>query len=267
MGTRYTHLAASRVEKGGPMFFTDLAERHPLPEAASQPRITPRMVIVHTMVGFLRGTRALFAGPTKLESHFGIGGPADGADLDGVIFQWIDTDRSADANRHANDFAISIETSDGGDPSRPWSPRQLDALIRLISALCDHHRIPHRMVTDPFDAKGGLGWHAMWLDTPFMHPDRTTPWTPEAGKVCPGPVRIAQFKKTVFRAIGKEDDMTTDELLDALESERGQRALRDAVRHVLRVATGPDDGSVSASIYFNDLKADVKAIRSKVERP
>ena len=69
------------------MFFTDLAERHPLPEAASQPRITPRMVIVHTMVGFLRGTRALFTGPTKLESHFGIGGPADGADLDGVIFR------------------------------------------------------------------------------------------------------------------------------------------------------------------------------------
>jgi hypothetical protein len=64
-----------------------------------------------------------------------------------------------------------------------------------------------------------------------------------------------------------EPDLTTDELLDALESERGQRALREAVRHVLRVATGPDDGSVSASIYFNNLKADVKAIRDKVEQP
>src|SRR5215218_765928 len=41
----------------------------------------------------------------------------------------------------------------------------------------------------------------------------------------------------------EEDDMTKDELLDALESERGQKALQKAVTHVLRVATGKDDAS------------------------
>jgi Lysozyme like domain len=63
-----------------------------------------------------------------------------------------------------------------------------------------------------------------------------------------------------------EPDLTADELLDALESDRGQRILRRAVTHVLRVATGPDDGSQPASRYFDGLKADVKAIREKVEQ-
>lgn len=65
----------------------------------------------------------------------------------------------------------------------------------------------------------------------------------------------------------QEDDMTKDDLLDALESDRGQRALQAAVIRVLRVATGPDDGSQSASIYFDGLRKDVRAIRDKVEQP
>ena len=43
--------------------------------------------------------------------------------------------------------------------------------------------------------------------------------------------------------VPKGVDLTKDELLDALESDRGQRALREAVTHVLRVATGRDDAS------------------------
>jgi hypothetical protein len=45
-------------------------------------------------------------------------------------------------------------------------------------------------------------------------------------------------------AVEPEADLTTEELLDALESSRGQgilgTAVRKAVRHELRVATGPD---------------------------
>ncbi len=62
----------------------------------------------------------------------------------------------------------------------------------------------------------------------------------------------------------QEDDMTKEELLDALESDRGQKALRAAVTHVLRVATGPDDASVPASVFFDGLRNDVKAIKDKV---
>jgi hypothetical protein len=34
---------------------------------------------------------------------------------------------------------------------------------------------------------------------------------------------------------------------------------------VLRVAVGPDDGQTPASQYFNELKADVKEIKTKVQ--
>lgn len=64
---------------------------------------------------------------------------------------------------------------------------------------------------------------------------------------------------------GEEDDMTKDELLDALRSAEGQKALQAAVTHVLRVAVGPDDGQTPASRYFDELKADVKEIKTKVQ--
>jgi uncharacterized protein (TIGR02594 family) len=64
--------------------------------------------------------------------------------------------------------------------------------------------------------------------------------------------------------VPKEVDLTKDELLDALESDRGQRALREAVVHVLRVATGRDDASQPASEWFNEVKANVRDIKAKV---
>ena len=69
-------------------------------------------------------------------------------------------------------------------------------------------------------------------------------------------------------ALSLEDDMTKDDLLDALESARGQSilgaAVRAAVRHELRVATGPDDATVPAGKWFEGVRADVTAIRNKV---
>ena len=61
-----------------------------------------------------------------------------------------------------------------------------------------------------------------------------------------------------------EDDMTKDELLDALESDRGQKALQQAVTHVLRAATGKDDASQPASIWFDEVRAKVREIRQRV---
>jgi len=255
------------------MFF-DLAVQKPLPEAESQPRITPRIVIVHTMDGSLLGTDNLFRNQSVFESHFGIGGPTDGADLDGVVFQWMDTDRLADANRHANDFAVSIETSDGGDENRPWSPKQLDALIRLIGALCDHHSIPRRVVTDPFDATGGLGWHVM-----FGAPG---PWTPRA-KTCPGPVRIAQLKNTVFPAvmgqetplIAQEDEMTEEQArqLNAIfqgltvqgtaSPEETVNLMFDRIKKIEAALIVP--GTTTAEEAFNKLFDRVRNIESMVE--
>jgi hypothetical protein len=51
-----------------------------------------------------------------------------------------------------------------------------------------------------------------------------------------------------------------------LESDRGQKALRAAVTHVLRVATGPDDASVPASVFFASLRNDIKDIKRKINQ-
>lgn len=67
----------------------------------------------------------------------------------------------------------------------------------------------------------------------------------------------------------EEDDLTKDELLDALSSSRGQEILRKAisaeVTHVLRVAVGPDDGNTPAGVFFNRLGSNVEAIKKKVD--
>lgn len=65
----------------------------------SEPLITPRVLVFHTMVGYLRGTDSLFRreGYTGTESHFGVGGPWDGGALDGAVWQWQSIDRQADA--------------------------------------------------------------------------------------------------------------------------------------------------------------------------
>jgi Lysozyme like domain len=69
-------------------------------------------------------------------------------------------------------------------------------------------------------------------------------------------------------AVAPAPDLTTDELLDALRSDEGQRILRAAVtaavRHELRVATGPDDASVPASTYFDGVRKDISAIRASI---
>lgn len=170
-----------------------IAEVLLLPESHAEPPIQPRIIIVHTMVGSLRGVDSFFRNSSAVESHFGVGGSSD-RDLDGTVFQWQDTTRTADANNLANEFAISIETSDGGDPSRPWSPKQIDAILKLIKRLSSLHEIPIRLVGSWNDKRGGLGWHAMW--------GAPSPWTPVAGKTCPGPIRIHQFKNVILPRLG-----------------------------------------------------------------
>ena len=172
-----------------------------------EPKITPKTVIFHTMVGTLPGTDTWFRSGRSggVEAHFGVGGPWEGASYDGVVWQWRDTQEQADANFRANTFAISIETSDGGDATRPWTPRQLQALIDLGRWLADTHLIPRRIC--PAWDQGGFGWHAMW--------GAPSNWTPAAGKTCPGATRIAQLKQTVLPAIfAKEEPMAdTDTLI------------------------------------------------------
>lgn len=88
---------------------------------------------------------------------------------------------------------------------------------------------------------------------------------PAFGSAAPAPYPdMARFRVLVDRRVAawgaKEDDMTTEELLDALDSDRGQAILRKAVTQVLRVAVGPDDGRTPAGVYFDGLASQVNEI-------
>lgn len=186
-----------------------------LPENSTQPRIKPRLVILHTAVDA--------AGPTSLAHYFG---RADvGAESHffvrnhGEVEQYIDTEVMANANRYADRFAISIETEDDGDPEgNPWTGAQLEAIIRLLGWVCDTHGIP-RSLAKAWDGSG-IGWHSMWSFSDRINQRGSyldSPWTIYRGKTCPGKTRILQLLDTVLpdlqrlgyrSAVPQEDEVT-----------------------------------------------------------
>jgi hypothetical protein len=174
------------------------AEHRPL-GPQTEPNIgVPRIFLVHTMVGFLRGTDSMFrqAGFSGTESTFGVGGDRDPAGLDGAIWQWQDLAHSADAQFAGNAYATSVETSDGGHPNTRWSPKQAESLVRLGVWWCKATGNPARLVTSP-DGRG-FGWHAQFKA-----------WN-ENGHDCPGAVRLAQYKAEIVpeiaRRLGQTDE-------------------------------------------------------------
>lgn len=152
----------------------------------TEPLIHPRILVFHTMVGYLKSTDALFRtnGYSGVESSFGVGGPWDGVGLDGAVWQWQFTDRQADAQAAGNAFCDSVETSDGGDPDRPWSQKQQKSLIDLTVWWCRQTGSPCRLVTSETDH--GIGYHRQFAD-----------WNPNAHS-CPGNVRLAQLKGVII---------------------------------------------------------------------
>lgn len=173
----------------------------PLPENNTQGTIVPTTAILHTAVDHPGDTslRGFFGqSSVSVESHFFV---KNG----GGVEQYIDTLVRADANRRANAYAVSIETEDDGDPSRPWTVEQLVSIIDLLLWLNEVHDIPLTKCVSP--EGGGIGWHAMW-GAPSV-------WTPSRGKTCPGPVRIGQIESHILPALAgspvpqiEDDDMT-----------------------------------------------------------
>jgi hypothetical protein len=165
-----------------------LAERKPL-GALTEPLIgTPRVLIVHTMIGFLRGTDSMFrsGGYSGTESTFGVGGSWDGG-LDGAIYQWGPLNRQADAQFDGNAYATSVETSDGGKTGVRWSDAQAEAIVKLGVWWCQQTGHPVRLVTSPSQA--GFGYHAQFAA-----------WNRSA-HACPGTVRLGQYVHEVIPEI------------------------------------------------------------------
>jgi len=173
------------------------------PESDAQPAIKPTQFILHSIVApwTPQRTYEYWRDSTNLESHFGLG-------YDGSLGQYIGTETRADANAAANrradgTGAVSLESASNLQASDPWTPAQVESLIRLGVWLHETHGIPLRICRTADDP--GYGYHR-------LH----SAWNPD-GHACPGDARVKQFKEVVFpgivaRATGQtseEDDMPT----------------------------------------------------------
>lgn len=151
--------------------------RHRLiPPGPNDPKIKPRVLILHVDAGNAASLYHWFNGPSGgVESHFHI-------PKVGQVEQYRDTDYEADANTEANPFAISVETQ--GYEFGVWNDHQLAEIKALILWANRVHGIPLKVV-DRWDGSG-IGFHTQF-------PGR---WD-KRGASCPGPDRKRQFHEVI----------------------------------------------------------------------
>jgi hypothetical protein len=157
------------------------------PESDAQPAIRPTQMIVHSIIApwTAKRTYEYWRDSTNLESHFGLGYTGD-------LGQFIGTETRADANAGANrradgTGAVSIETASNTKGTDPWTPEQVEQLVKLGVWLHQHHGIPLRICRSHDDP--GFGYHSLF------------PQWSTSGTSCPGAARIRQFQEVVFPGI------------------------------------------------------------------
>jgi hypothetical protein len=185
-----------------------------IPPGDNDPAIVPRIAILHVDAGNAESLYTYFRDRSGgVESHFHVR-------KDGVVEQYRNIFRQADANLHANDFAVSIETQGYG--TGQWTPAQLRSIKALLVWLNLEAKIP--LVRVPKWDGAGVGYHIM-----FGAPG---PWTPVA-KACPGCDRIVQFETVLIpwmkgrtnpTRVEKARALLAAAMADALEKGRTRRA-------------------------------------------
>lgn len=138
----------------------------------------PRTIVgtcLHSMVGTLAGTDSYFRNEARLTAltDYGVGGATDGA-LDGVIYRWNDPkgrrapyanggngpegDGPAFIRRYGvsaiNRDLVSIERSDGGNVNTTVSPKQFEAIARIMAYWHDQAKVPWSAF--PINPAGGV---------------------------------------------------------------------------------------------------------------
>jgi hypothetical protein len=165
------------------------------PESNAQPAIVPDQFIIHSIAAPWTPGRIYeyWRDSTSLESHFGLG-------YDGSCAQFIGTQTRADANYHANrrpdgHGAVSMETASNLKHTDPWTPEQVDTIVRVGIWLHEEHGIPLRVCRSWDDP--GYGYHRLF------------PQWSTGGTACPGDARVQQFRDEIFPRIknGDADDM------------------------------------------------------------
>jgi N-acetylmuramoyl-L-alanine amidase len=165
-------------EEPMPRGLCPFAKHRIIPPGSNDPTIKPRVAILHVDAGDNPSLFEFFRDRSGgIESHFHIA-------KTGTIEQYRDIYHQADANRDANDFAVSIETQGFG--AGEWNDAQLASIKRLLVWLNTEAGIPLRQV-ERWDGSG-VGYHTL-----FGAPSH---WTPVA-KSCPGPDRKRQFHNVI----------------------------------------------------------------------
>jgi hypothetical protein len=208
------------------------------PESDSQPAIRPTQFIVHSIVApwTPQRTYEYWRDSTNLESHFGLG-------YDGSLGQFIGTQTRADANAAANlradgTGAVSLESASNLQASDPWTPAQVESLIKLGVWLHQEHGIPLRICRTADDP--GFGYHRLF-----------DAWNPSAHS-CPGDARVKQFREAVFPGIvARATGTTTEEDDVALTDADINKVAIATVNHLLAgggVLEGGDVTRVAAAV-------------------
>lgn len=225
----------------------------------TESRMTSHDIIcIHTMVGSLAGTDAMFEGDGYggTESHFGTGGNGE------KVRQWQDLAFTADANLYGAGRVISIENADKGPGFPDWggsnvpdfTDKQTDQLVDLVGWLCSkaahagcpkHWRchqegIPARLIPDTKQGRRGIGYHRQGIDGSL--PDMRIPggevWSLARGKICPGDRRVRTLINTIIPRVAgtapspEEDDVDLNE--DIYRSKGKERSIRELFQRMDR---------------------------------
>lgn len=224
------------------MAWCPFAVHQPIPETHSQGRITPTTLIYHEAVSWADSLYGYWtSGGVELESHFYIG-------QSGALYQFVDTAVRADANYHANPFAVSVETWDaGGDVNLAWNPEMLATAARLAAWLCETHpTIPKRAATSWNG--GGIGGHnwfpAEWAGGP---------------RACPGPNRSAQIRNDIIPHVAQgggwqeDDDMPSIREIEDAAYSAVLNAINDS-RHRANDRAAAARDSLGAIVWGHPLE-------------
>lgn len=189
-----------------------------IPPGSNDPRITPIGVILHSRGGVGDSLYDYFDGPSGgIESHGYIR-------FGGEFEQYRDTQYEADANYKGNSFFkdgvrygfLSVETEGYGTES--WADAQIDTILDFCQWTQIEHKVLMRECPTPYSS--GVGYHIQ-----FGSPGA---WTPVA-KICPGPIRIEQYRKVIIPTLSRfrEDyvDMDLDREYREYWDENGNRIL------------------------------------------
>lgn len=172
-----------------------------LPEAHTQPKIIPRLIILHTQAAGGPATNQQAFAFASLAQNVGEAHFYGPQMADALYCQAMPFNVRADSNLAANRFqlpghqglndpwygAIAIETQDNGGATlndTPWTLVQIDALVTICTALCFSYLIACTVPTWPLGS--GIGQHNLFANDPHY------PWS-ATGHSCPGAARTRQM--------------------------------------------------------------------------